>query len=114
MVEERMRFLEGTNKRCELREGRTSVRSLGNQDRLVPVPLDSFLLEPGHSDVPVDLRQVQTHSHQFFLPSDPEELELQESSLAEGGPVGSSGAPSQARGHKPEGRPLPDGACESS
>ncbi|XP_058409949.1 protein BNIP5 [Diceros bicornis minor] len=44
---------------------------------------------------------------------DLEALEFQESSPAEGGPVGSSEAPSQARSHKPEGGPQPDGACES-
>ncbi|XP_059965029.1 protein BNIP5 [Mesoplodon densirostris] len=44
---------------------------------------------------------------------DPEDLEFQESSPAEGGPVGSSEAPSQARSHKPEAGPQPDGANES-
>ncbi|XP_054426185.1 protein BNIP5 [Pteronotus mesoamericanus] len=44
---------------------------------------------------------------------DLEGLEFQESSPAEGGRVGSSEASSQARGHKLEERPLPDGACES-
>ncbi|XP_014638052.1 PREDICTED: uncharacterized protein C6orf222 homolog [Ceratotherium simum simum] len=44
---------------------------------------------------------------------DLEALEFQESSPAEGGPVGSSEAPSQARSHKPEGVPQLDGACES-
>ncbi|XP_036919153.1 protein BNIP5 [Sturnira hondurensis] len=42
-----------------------------------------------------------------------EGLEIQESSPAEGGRVGSSEAPSQAGSHKLEGTPLPDGACES-
>ncbi|XP_037002087.2 protein BNIP5 [Artibeus jamaicensis] len=42
-----------------------------------------------------------------------EGLEYQESSPAEGGQVGSSEASSQAGSHKLEGRPLPDGACES-
>ncbi|XP_045699649.1 protein BNIP5 isoform X2 [Phyllostomus hastatus] len=42
-----------------------------------------------------------------------EGLEFQEPSPAEGGRVGSSEASSQAGSHKPEGRPLPDGACES-
>ncbi|XP_029097636.1 uncharacterized protein C6orf222 homolog [Monodon monoceros] len=44
---------------------------------------------------------------------DPEDLEFQESSPAEGGPVGSSEAPSQARSHKPEAGPQPHGANES-
>uniref|UniRef100_A0A2K6EPW7 BCL2 interacting protein 5 n=1 Tax=Propithecus coquereli TaxID=379532 RepID=A0A2K6EPW7_PROCO len=44
---------------------------------------------------------------------DPEGLELQEPSSAEGGPAGISEAPPQARSHKPEGGPQPDGACES-
>ncbi|XP_016079155.1 PREDICTED: uncharacterized protein C6orf222 homolog [Miniopterus natalensis] len=44
---------------------------------------------------------------------DPEGLEIWDSSPAEGGQVGSSEAPSQTRGHTPEGRPLPDGAHES-
>uniref|UniRef100_G1NU99 BCL2 interacting protein 5 n=1 Tax=Myotis lucifugus TaxID=59463 RepID=G1NU99_MYOLU len=44
---------------------------------------------------------------------DPEGPEFRESSPAEGGRVGSSESPSQARSHEPEGRPLPDGACES-
>ncbi|XP_045049163.2 protein BNIP5 [Desmodus rotundus] len=39
--------------------------------------------------------------------------EFQESSPTEEGRVGSSEASSQARSHKLEGRPLPDGACES-
>ncbi|XP_054578376.1 protein BNIP5 [Eptesicus fuscus] len=44
---------------------------------------------------------------------DPEGPEFRESSPAEGGRVGSSESPSQARSHDPEERPLPDGACES-
>ncbi|XP_036725995.1 protein BNIP5 isoform X2 [Balaenoptera musculus] len=44
---------------------------------------------------------------------DPEDLEFQESSPAEGGPVGSSEVPSQARSHNPEAGPQPDGANES-
>uniref|UniRef100_F6ZMK6 BCL2 interacting protein 5 n=2 Tax=Equus TaxID=9789 RepID=F6ZMK6_HORSE len=44
---------------------------------------------------------------------DLEDLEFQESSPAEGGPARSSEAPSQARSHKPEGGPQPDGASES-
>ncbi|KAM9075111.1 protein BNIP5 [Megaptera novaeangliae] len=44
---------------------------------------------------------------------DPEDLEFQESSPAEGGPVGSSEAHSQARSHNPEAGPQPDGANES-
>ncbi|XP_070275233.1 LOW QUALITY PROTEIN: protein BNIP5 [Myotis yumanensis] len=44
---------------------------------------------------------------------DPEGPEFRESSPAEGGRVGSSESPSEARSHEPEGRPLPDGACES-
>nr|XP_019594212.1 PREDICTED: uncharacterized protein C6orf222 homolog [Rhinolophus sinicus] len=44
---------------------------------------------------------------------DSEGPEFQESSPAEGGPAGSPGAPAHAGIHKPEGRPLPDGACES-
>uniref|UniRef100_A0A8C0HZT2 BCL2 interacting protein 5 n=1 Tax=Balaenoptera musculus TaxID=9771 RepID=A0A8C0HZT2_BALMU len=45
--------------------------------------------------------------------SNPEDLEFQESSPAEGGPVGSSEVPSQARSHNPEAGPQPDGANES-
>ncbi|XP_032959400.1 LOW QUALITY PROTEIN: protein BNIP5 [Rhinolophus ferrumequinum] len=44
---------------------------------------------------------------------DSEGPEFQESSPAEGGPAGSPGAPAHASSHKPEGRPLPDGASES-
>lgn len=43
----------------------------------------------------------------------PEDPEFRESSPAEGGRVGSPESPSQAGSHEPEGRPLPDGACES-
>lgn len=121
MVEERMSFLEGANRalRTPLRwvwVGRMGVHPRAWETRTppVPVPLDSFLSEPGHSYVLVDLRQVQTPSHQLFLPSDSEGPEFQESSPAEGGPAGSPGAPAHAGIHKPEGRPLPDGACESS
>lgn len=44
---------------------------------------------------------------------DLEEPKLQESSPAEEGPAGSSAAHAQDRSHKPEGRPLLDGACDS-
>ncbi|XP_036270950.1 protein BNIP5 [Pipistrellus kuhlii] len=44
---------------------------------------------------------------------DPEDSESREPSPAEGGRVGSSESPSQAGSQEPEGRPLPDGACES-
>ncbi|XP_059557839.1 protein BNIP5 isoform X1 [Myotis daubentonii] len=44
---------------------------------------------------------------------DPEDPEFRESSPAEGGRVGSSASPSEARSHEPEGRPPPGGACES-
>ncbi|KAM5326168.1 protein BNIP5 [Glossophaga mutica] len=42
-----------------------------------------------------------------------EGLEFQESPPTEEAQVGSSEASSQARSHRPDGRPLPDGACES-
>ncbi|XP_057555428.1 protein BNIP5 [Hippopotamus amphibius kiboko] len=53
--------------------------------------------------------------HRPSISSNPdlEDLEFQESSPAEGGAVGSSEAPSQARSHKPEAGPQLDGAMES-
>ncbi|XP_069344092.1 protein BNIP5 [Eulemur rufifrons] len=70
--------------------------------------------------------EAQRHKRPSYLPLcvgghrpsvssslDAEGLELQEPSPAEGGPAGLSEAPSQARSHKPEGGPQPDGACES-
>ncbi|XP_011353118.1 uncharacterized protein C6orf222 homolog [Pteropus vampyrus] len=57
---------------------------------------------------------VGGHRSSISSSLDLEGLEFPESLSAEGGPVGSSEAPSQARSHnKPEGRPLQDGACES-
>ncbi|XP_067611858.1 protein BNIP5 [Pseudorca crassidens] len=56
---------------------------------------------------------VGGHRHSISSNPDPEDVEFQESSPAEGGPVGSSEAPSQARSHKPEAGPQPHGANES-
>ncbi|XP_066899235.1 protein BNIP5 isoform X1 [Kogia breviceps] len=56
---------------------------------------------------------VGGHRPSISSNTDPEDLEFQESSPAEGGPVGSSEAPSQARSHKPEAGPQSDGANES-
>ncbi|XP_016008101.2 protein BNIP5 [Rousettus aegyptiacus] len=57
---------------------------------------------------------VGGHRSSISSSLDPEGLEFRESLPAEGGPIGCSEAPSQARSHnKPEGRPLQDGACES-
>nr|XP_012602400.1 uncharacterized protein C6orf222 homolog isoform X1 [Microcebus murinus] len=70
--------------------------------------------------------EAQRHKRPSYLPLcvgghrasvssslDPEGLELREPSPADGGPAGTSEAPSQARSHKPEGGPEPDAACES-
>ncbi|ELK16581.1 hypothetical protein PAL_GLEAN10007044 [Pteropus alecto] len=57
---------------------------------------------------------VGGHRSSISSSLDLEGLEFPESLSTEGGPVGSSEAPSQARSHnKPEERPLQDGACES-
>ncbi|XP_036104557.1 protein BNIP5 [Molossus molossus] len=56
---------------------------------------------------------VGGHRSSISSSLDPESIEFQESSPAEEARVGSSESPSQARSHRPEGRPLPDGACES-
>ncbi|KAF5929652.1 hypothetical protein HPG69_002374 [Diceros bicornis minor] len=77
-------------------------------------PISSSLVRTWIPRCACGLETGARHAHtNSLLPPDLEALEFQESSPAEGGPVGSSEAPSQARSHKPEGGPQPDGACES-